>query len=72
MLKEKISIKNHTARIGEKFSQEIDDIKSERLKLKKDKKKKSTRRLTNLLVRHNLWPKIKKEMIEINLSEEDD
>ena len=58
---------NHTARIGKDFSSELNDVIEERLKLGVDDKKKSIRRLTNLLVRHKLWPKIKKEMIEVNL-----
>ena len=61
--------KNITARIGEDFSREIEDIKEARLDRGIDKKKKSTRRLTNLMVRHKDFQKIKEDTIEINLEE---
>lgn len=56
--------KTITARIGEAFNKEIQEIKEARLKSGIDKKKKSTRRLTNLLIKHKHWPKIKGEAIE--------
>lgn len=58
---------NVTARIGDKFNKEIEDIKNKRLEIGIDKKRKSTRRLTNLIVRHDHWRKIKEEMITLNL-----
>jgi len=61
---------NVTARIGENFSKEIEEIKEERLKRGIDKKRKSTRRLTNLLIKHDNWEKIKEDTILINLSED--
>lgn len=57
------------SRNGENFSKEIETIKDKRLKLNIDKKRKSTRILTNLLVKHECWNQIKEEMININLEE---
>lgn len=62
--------KNVTARIGDEFEKELEEIKKERLKRGVDKKKKSTRRLTNLLVKHRDWPTIKEDTIEVNLENE--
>ena len=56
-----------TARMGEDFSKEIEYIKKKRLDTGIDKKKKSTKKLTNLIVKHNLWKKIKEDTIKINL-----
>ena len=61
--------KNVTARIGEDFSRELEDIKKERVDRGIDKKKKSTRRLTNLMVKHKHFQKIKEDTIEINLED---
>ena len=57
---------NKTQRIGEDFNKEIEEIKQARLESKIDKKKKSTRILTNLFVKHEGWGKIKKDTIELN------
>lgn len=59
--------KNVTSRIGKEFNDELEDIKEERLKRKIDKKRKSTRRLTNLIIKHRDWKKIKEDTIEIKL-----
>lgn len=56
-----------TARNGTNFSEELEDIKQERLDRGIDKKRKSTRRLTNLIVKHRDWGKIKADTIEVNL-----
>ena len=58
---------NVKARIGEDFSKEIEEIKKERLERKVDKKRKSTRKLTNLIVKHRDWKKIKEDTIKIRL-----
>ena len=63
---------NVTARIGEDFSKEIEEIKDERLKRKIDKKRKSTRKLTNLIIKHDAWNKIKEDTIQINLRDNGD
>lgn len=55
------------ARIGKYFNKEIEEIKEERLKLGMDKKKKSTRLLTNLIIKHQNWGKIKQDTINIKL-----
>ncbi len=58
---------NKTARIGEDFNREIEEVKKERIDLGIDKKKKSTKTLTNLIIKHKGWAKIKKDTIELNL-----
>ena len=58
---------NKTARIGEDFNREIEEIKKERVDSGIDKKKKSTKILTNLLIKHKGWAKIRKDTIELNL-----
>lgn len=54
---------NIITRIGESFNNEIETIKKERIKYKIDKKKTSTKKITNLIIRHNLWSKIKDDTI---------
>ena len=56
-----------TARIGEDFSKELEFVKDQRIKTKIDKKRKSTKRLTNLIVKHKFWKKIKEDLIEVDL-----
>lgn len=59
--------KNHTARVGMDFTEELIEIQETRLNLGIDKKKKSIRRLTDLIPTHNLWSRIKADMLKINL-----
>ncbi len=66
-----MNTKNKTARIGEDFNKEIEEIKKERKKRGIDKNKKSTRILTNLIVKHRDWNKIKEDTIELNLENEE-
>lgn len=58
--------KNVTARIGEKFSAELEEIKEARLKSGIDKKRKSTRKLTDLFTTHKSWERIKQEAINLD------
>ncbi len=58
---------NVTARIGMSFDKELTEIKEKRLELGIDKKKKSSRRLTDLIPLHANWKKIKEDMINIKL-----
>lgn len=60
--------KTITSRIGKKFSEEIEEIKDERLKNKIDKKRISTKILTNLFIRHLNWKKIKEDSKKIYLN----
>lgn len=57
----------HTARIGMNFAAELELIKNGRLEKGMDKKRRSTRKLTELMIRHNSWDDIKSDMIELNL-----
>lgn len=59
-----------TARIGLDFGREIEDIKQERIKRGIDKKKKSTKKLSNLITKHKSWDKIKEDTIEVSLNDE--
>lgn len=62
--------KNRLQRIGEDFNNEIEEIKNIRLERGMDKKKKSTRRLTNLIIKHRGWKKIREDTINIKLGDE--
>lgn len=66
----KIKIQTTPQGWGGNFNKEINDIKEARVEEGIDKKKTSTRILSNLLVRHKYWPKIKLEMIAKNLKDE--
>lgn len=59
--------KNVTARIGEDFNKELEEIKKERIDRGIDKKRKSTKRLTNLFTKHKAWGTIKEDTIKIKL-----
>lgn len=59
--------KNVTARIGKAFSEELEFIKKERLDRCIDKKKKSTKKLTNLIITHRDWLNIKADIVKVNL-----
>lgn len=69
MPEKKRNSENHTVRVGDNFHNEMEEIKESRIEKGIDKKKKSTRVLSNLLVRHKLWNKIKEEMIEVDLND---
>jgi hypothetical protein len=61
-------------RVGERFVEEVDDIKIERIKNKKSKEKPSTKTISNLIVRHKNFKKIKEDIIyleEEKLNEEE-
>ena len=51
------------ARIGERFNEEIEDIKVARVSTKKSKEKPSTKTITNLIARHKNFQKIKEDII---------
>lgn len=61
---------NHTSRIGKEFNKQLDEIKMGRIYNKLDKTQKSTRVLTDLIVKHNSWGKIKDEIINYELGGE--
>ena len=67
MGKKKIHSENKQARIGERFNREIDQIKEKRIELGIDRKRKSTRLLTELIIRHDSWPEMKRDMANLNL-----
>lgn len=51
------------ARIGEKFHEEMEDIKNKRLRNGKSLDRDSTSKITNLMIRHKLWNDIKADLI---------
>jgi len=56
------------ARVGELFQKEIKDINKKRIEKGKSEDKVSTEKISNLIVKHYEFKKIKKEII--NLEEE--
>ena len=61
--------KGRQSRIGEKFYKEVEIIKDKRLRNGKDKDRMSTKIITNLIVRHDLWLDISKKIIEADEEE---
>lgn len=60
----KVNKRNIKVRIAEEFNNEIEDIKIKRLELGGNNKKfNSSRILTKLLIKHNYWNKMKKDII---------
>lgn len=59
--------KQKTTRISQNFSDDLDEIRQERLKLGTDKKKLSDRRITELITKNKYWRDvIKKEIIDLD------
>lgn len=54
---------NKTTRVHPKFKEELNDIKKKRIKDGLDKKKKSDRAITGLIIRHDYWKDIKGDII---------
>lgn len=52
-------------RVGHRFDQELEDIKVARIKNNKSKEKISTAKISNLIVRHKSFKKIKEDIIEL-------
>ena len=57
------------SRMGIRFYKEIELIKDKRLRNGKSKERVATEKITNLIVRHKLWPEIAREIIEANEDE---
>ena len=57
------------SRIGERFYKQVELIKDKRLLNGKSKERTATEKVTNLIVRHKLWPEIAKEIIEADEEE---
>ena len=54
-------------RVGEEFNKEIEFIKNKRLELGIDKVKKSTKILTNILIEHDIWNRMKEDIINLKI-----
>ena len=52
-----------TQRLGENFLRRIEYIKQKRQSLGLDEKRKSTRAITNLLIKHELWVTLERDAI---------
>lgn len=61
--------KGKQSRIGEKFYKEVETIKDKRLRMGKDKDRMSTKIITNLIIRHNLWRNIAEKIIRADKEE---
>jgi len=61
------SSKNHTARVGYDFNKEIERMNSKRVEL--GRKSISMNVLTNLLIKHNSWSFIVKDLINFDLKD---
>ena len=61
--------KGKQSRIGGKFYKEVEAIKDKRLRNGKDKDRISTKIITNLIVRHDLWSDVSKKIIEADEEE---
>lgn len=59
-------MKENTSRIDQRLKKECDKIMERRIKNKNDRKKKSIRFITEMIVRHDLWPQIKEDIINYN------
>ena len=57
------------SRMGERFYKEVELIKDKRLRNGKSKDRLATEKITNLIVRHKLWPEIAREIIEADEEE---
>lgn len=71
MGRKKLQTKNILTRIGEEFNKELEEIKDKRKNQGLDKKRKSTRKLTELIIKHEVWPKIKKDLLKVKLEKKE-
>lgn len=67
-----IDPKGTTQRIGNKFNAEIENIKDKRLRSGIDKKRRSTKQITDQLIKHADWEQMKEDTIEFKFKGEDD
>jgi len=57
------------SRMGERFYKEVELIKDKKLRNGTAKDRVATEKITNLIVRHKLWPEIAKEITEADEEE---
>ena len=69
-MKNKKTIENVTTRVDPKFKKEMIEIKEARIRNGLDKNKKSDRSLTKMIPKHNSWPLIKQDLIELEMDNE--
>ncbi len=69
-MKNKKTIENITTRVDPKFKKEMIEIKEARIKKGLDKNKKSDRSITKMIIKHNSWPIIKRDLIDIDMDKE--
>lgn len=63
---------DHMTRVGTEFNKELELIKEARINTGIDKKKKSTRKLTDMIIKHENWPEIRKDLIKVRLEGRED
>ena len=57
------------SRMGKRFYKQVELIKDKRLLNGKSKNRVATEKITNLIVRHKLWPAIAEEIINADAEE---
>lgn len=57
------------SRLGLKFHSEIEKIKDMRLRNGKSKERISTEKITNMIVRHKIWPQVFKDILSLEEEE---
>lgn len=67
--KEKKKTQSHAARLGNNFFKRIEEIKNARLKKGIDKERISTEKVTNLIIKHNSWSDVEKDIINATSEE---
>lgn len=58
-----MKIRDINSRVGLRFNDEVEDIKNKRILSNLDTKPLTTRTITNLIVRHKNWNKIKEDIV---------
>lgn len=61
--------KNHTTRVGQNFHKHMKEISNMRIEIKKDKAKIPIRVLTNLIIKHDYWPQMKADIINLDIKD---
>ncbi len=61
-------VKNKIIRVSEDFDSELEDIQDKRIEKGLDERKISKPRISDLLRKHELWNKIKEDLINFNFN----
>lgn len=66
---EKNQTRSHAARVGTKFFEKVEKIKDARLRNGKSRDRVSSEKITNLIIKHKLWPEVEKDIINATKEE---